>query len=69
MNATITAADLEELMRDLAPIGRGEDDATTRLAWTREDEEAAAWFSRRAAAIGRRMERDPAGNLLSLIHI
>ena len=59
----ITAAELEELLADLVPIGLDEDGATTRLAWTREDEEAAAWFARRAAAIGRRMERDPAGNL------
>jgi N-carbamoyl-L-amino-acid hydrolase len=59
----ITADELGELLRDLAPIGREEDDGTTRLAWTREDLEAADWFGRRAAAIGRRMERDPAGNL------
>jgi beta-ureidopropionase / N-carbamoyl-L-amino-acid hydrolase len=59
----ISAADLEELLADLIPIGLGEDGGTTRLAWTREDEEAAAWFARRAGAIGRRMERDPAGNL------
>ena len=43
--------------------GFDEDGGTTRLAWTREDEEAAGWFARRAAAIGPRMERDPAGNL------
>ena len=59
----ITAAHLEELLSDLIPIGLGEDGGTTRLAWTREDEEAAAWFARRAAAIGRTLERDPAGNL------
>ena len=59
----ITATKLEELLSDLIPIGLGEDGGTTRLAWTREDEEAAAWFARRAAAIGRTMERDPAGNL------
>jgi beta-ureidopropionase / N-carbamoyl-L-amino-acid hydrolase len=59
----IVADDLAALMADLVPIGRDETGATTRLAWTREDEEAAAWFARRAAAIGRRMERDPAGNL------
>src|SRR4051794_6419450 len=62
----ITADELGELLRDLLPIGRDEDDATTRLAWTREDLEAADWFARRAAAIGRRMERDPAGNLWAL---
>ncbi len=59
----ITAAELEELLADLVPIGLDDAEATTRLAWTREDEEAAGWFARRAADIGRRMERDPAGNL------
>jgi beta-ureidopropionase / N-carbamoyl-L-amino-acid hydrolase len=59
----IGAEHLDELLSDLIPIGLGEDGGTTRLAWTREDEEAAAWFARRAQAIGRTMERDPAGNL------
>jgi N-carbamoyl-L-amino-acid hydrolase len=59
----IAAEDLGELLADLVPIGFDEANGTTRLAWTREDEEAAGWFARRAAAIGRRMERDPAGNL------
>ena len=59
----ISAADLDELMVDLVTIGLDDGDATTRLAWTREGEEAAAWFARRAADLGRRMERDPAGNL------
>ena len=59
----ITAAQLEELLADLVPIGLDESGATTRLAWTREDEEAAGWFARRAGAIGRRLDRDPAGNL------
>ena len=59
----ITAAELGDLLRDLVPIGRDEDDGTTRLAWTREDLDAADWFARRAVAIDRRMERDPAGNL------
>ena len=59
----ITAAELEALLADLVPIGLDESGATTRLAWTDEDEQAAAWFARRAAAIGRRLERDPAGNL------
>jgi N-carbamoyl-L-amino-acid hydrolase len=45
------------------PIGLDEGGATTRLAWTEEDERAAGWFARRATAIGRRLERDPAGNL------
>lgn len=60
---TVAAEDLAELLDDLLPIGFDEADGTARLAWTREDEEAAGWFARRAAAIGRRMERDPAGNL------
>jgi beta-ureidopropionase / N-carbamoyl-L-amino-acid hydrolase len=59
----ITAEELEALLADLVPIGLDEGGATTRLAWTDEDEQAAGWFARRAAAIGRRMERDPAGNL------
>ena len=59
----ITAAELEALLADLVPIGLDETGATTRLAWTDEDEQAAAWFARRAPAIGRRLERDPAGNL------
>jgi beta-ureidopropionase / N-carbamoyl-L-amino-acid hydrolase len=59
----IDAEKLEELLSDLVPIGLGEDGGTTRLAWTREDEQAAGWFARRAGAIGRTMERDPAGNL------
>jgi len=59
----IAAEDLAELLADLIPIGFDEVSGTTRLAWTREDEEAAGWFARRAEAIGRRMERDGAGNL------
>ena len=59
----IEAAELETLLSDLVPIGLDESGATTRLAWTDEDERAAAWFARRAEAIGRKLERDPAGNL------
>jgi N-carbamoyl-L-amino-acid hydrolase len=59
----VAAAELEALLSDLVPIGLDESGATTRLAWTDEDERAAAWFARRAEAIGRRLERDPAGNL------
>jgi beta-ureidopropionase / N-carbamoyl-L-amino-acid hydrolase len=59
----IAEAELEALLADLVPIGLDEAGATTRLAWTEEDERAAGWFARRAEAIGRRMERDPAGNL------
>jgi N-carbamoyl-L-amino-acid hydrolase len=59
----IETGDLEALLADLVPIGLDEGGATTRLAWTEEDERAAGWFARRATAIGRRLERDPAGNL------
>jgi N-carbamoyl-L-amino-acid hydrolase len=59
----IAAADLAALLEDLIPIGFDEVEGTTRLAWTREDEEATGWFARQAAALGRRMERDGAGNL------
>jgi N-carbamoyl-L-amino-acid hydrolase len=59
----IEAEHLDEMLGALVPIGFDEASGTTRLAWTREDEQAAGWFARRAAAIGRRMERDPAGNL------
>jgi beta-ureidopropionase / N-carbamoyl-L-amino-acid hydrolase len=59
----ITAAELEELLADLIPIGLGEDGATTRLPWTGEDARAAEWFTRRARALGRECVRDPAGNL------
>jgi N-carbamoyl-L-amino-acid hydrolase len=59
----ITAADLDRLLADLLPIGQDELGATTRLAWTDEDEAAAAWFARRSAELGREMVRDPAGNL------
>ena len=59
----ITAAELEALLADLVPIGLDDSGATTRLAWTDEDEQAEGWFARRAVAIGRRLERDPAGNL------
>jgi N-carbamoyl-L-amino-acid hydrolase len=59
----IAADDLAALLAELVPIGLHESGATTRLAWTREDEEAAGWFARQAASIGRRLDRDPAGNL------
>jgi N-carbamoyl-L-amino-acid hydrolase len=61
-HVTVTAEDLAELLDGLAPIGRSER-GTTRLAWTAEHEAAEAWFSRTAAGIGLRTERDPAGNL------
>ncbi|HEX8122870.1 MAG TPA: hydantoinase/carbamoylase family amidase [Solirubrobacteraceae bacterium] len=63
MTGPVTAAELEGLLEDLVPIGRDGDGATTRLAWTAEDERASVWFERRAAALGRRSERDAADNL------
>jgi N-carbamoyl-L-amino-acid hydrolase len=61
----IAAADLARRLEELEPIGldaRG----TTRLAWTAEDEAAGAWFERRAAEVGLRVEVDPAGNRWAL---
>jgi beta-ureidopropionase / N-carbamoyl-L-amino-acid hydrolase len=58
----IEAADLTELLAGLEPIGKS-NGATTRLAWTPEQEAASAWFSETAARIGLRTERDPAGSL------
>ena len=63
MTGPVTAGELHGLLEDLVPIGRDADGATTRLAWTDEAESAAGWFERRAAALGRGTERDPAGNL------
>jgi N-carbamoyl-L-amino-acid hydrolase len=60
---TIDAGDLAERLRGLDGIGVGRDGAVNRLAWTAEDEAARAWFAAQAAGIGRRVERDPAGNL------
>jgi beta-ureidopropionase / N-carbamoyl-L-amino-acid hydrolase len=61
----IAAGDLARRLEDLEPIGL---DAcgTTRLAWTPEDEAAGAWFERRAAEVGLRVELDPAGNRWAL---
>ena len=59
----ITAAELGELLEDLIPIGRAPDGATTRVSWSAEAEQATDWFRRRAAALGRDTEADPAGNL------
>ena len=46
----ISADELEALLADLVPIGLDESGATTRLAWTDEDEQAAAWFARESKA-------------------
>ena len=61
----IAAADLERRLADLEPIGLDER-GTTRLAWTAEDAAAGAWFARRAAEVGLRVEVDPAGNRWAL---
>jgi N-carbamoyl-L-amino-acid hydrolase len=47
----------------LAGIGRDPDGGWTRLAWTKEDRLARAWFEAEATARGLTVERDPAGNL------
>ena len=61
-DGSITAAELAALMRDLLPIGLdATTGATTRLAWTPEEERAQRWFGDRAHELGRRVERDPAG--------
>jgi N-carbamoyl-L-amino-acid hydrolase len=63
-DGSITAAELAALMRDLLPIGLdATTGGTTRLAWTPEEERARRWFGDRAHELGRRVERDPAGNL------
>jgi N-carbamoyl-L-amino-acid hydrolase len=59
----IEAAELSVLLEDLVPIGLDGEGGTTRLAWTAEDAAATEWFAARAAELGRRVERDPAGNL------
>jgi N-carbamoyl-L-amino-acid hydrolase len=57
----ITAAELDERLAGLDPIGR-DGDGWTRLAWTPEDDAAGDWFAEQAESVGLRVERDPAGN-------
>ncbi|MDO8209732.1 Zn-dependent hydrolase [Conexibacter sp. CPCC 206217] len=59
----ITAEQLAQRMAGIEPIGRAPDGATTRLAWTREDAAARAWFAQQAQGAGLTVQRDPAGNL------
>jgi beta-ureidopropionase / N-carbamoyl-L-amino-acid hydrolase len=61
----IAAVDLARRLADLEPIGL-DAHGTTRLAWTAEDAAAGAWFARRAAEVGLRVEVDPAGNRWAL---
>ena len=61
--AAVSVGELQALLEDLLPIGLDGAGATTRLAWTAEDARARAWFEGRAAELGMRFERDPAGNL------
>jgi N-carbamoyl-L-amino-acid hydrolase len=61
----ITAADLAARLESLLAIGHS-DRGTNRLAWTAEDQRAAAWFAEQAAALDMRTERDPAGNLWAM---
>src|SRR5258706_4614556 len=57
------ARELEARLAELDGIGRDAvTGAVTRLAWTAEDDALGAWFARRAAAAGLRVERDQAGN-------
>jgi beta-ureidopropionase / N-carbamoyl-L-amino-acid hydrolase len=57
------ARELEARLAELDGIGRDAvTGAVTRLAWTAEDDALGAWFARRAAAAGLRVERDHAGN-------
>jgi N-carbamoyl-L-amino-acid hydrolase len=63
--AAIDAADLAERLRGLDGIGVGAS-GVNRLAWTAEDAAAREWFAGQAKALGRRCERDPAGNLWAL---
>jgi beta-ureidopropionase / N-carbamoyl-L-amino-acid hydrolase len=57
----IDAAELEERLAGLDPVGR-DGDGWTRLAWTAEDSAAGEWFAEQASRAGLRVERDPAGN-------
>ena len=59
----ITADDLARRLAGLDGIGVGADGAVTRLAWTPEDAACRAWFADQAAALGREVLTDPAGNL------
>jgi len=58
----ITTDGLAARLRELEGIGVGSE-GVYRLAWTEEDAATRAWFERQAAAVGLRVERDPAGNL------
>jgi N-carbamoyl-L-amino-acid hydrolase len=59
----ITAADLEARLAPLRAIGFDDaTGATTRLAWTPEDDAAGAWFAAQAGVLGLTVARDPAGN-------
>jgi N-carbamoyl-L-amino-acid hydrolase len=60
---TIDAGDLAERLHGLDGIGVSPHGAVNRLAWTAEDDASRAWFAAQAAAIGRPVERDRAGNL------
>jgi N-carbamoyl-L-amino-acid hydrolase len=51
---------------DLATRLAGLDGLGDRLAWTPEDAACREWFAGQAAALGHRVETDPAGNLWAL---
>ena len=52
----------EQLFAELSAVGLDEHGATTRLAWTAEAAEAAAWFDRTARQLGLEPEVDRNGN-------
>ena len=58
----VTGDELGARLAGLDGIGETEH-GITRLAWTKEDAATAEWFAAQADALGRRTERDPAGNL------
>lgn len=58
----IQAASLARRLAGLDGIGIT-DQGVYRLAWTPEDAACRAWFTEQAAQLGRRVQRDPAGNL------
>jgi N-carbamoyl-L-amino-acid hydrolase len=58
----IEASDLAERLRGLEGIGETAG-GINRLAWTDEDAATREWFVEQAEALGRRCQRDPAGNL------
>jgi beta-ureidopropionase / N-carbamoyl-L-amino-acid hydrolase len=63
---SIDAGELADRLSGLDGIGVGRGGEVNRLAWTAEDEATGRWFAEQAGELGRRVERDPAGNLWAL---